>query len=110
MLVAGLSLPDIEVKSLFYADDLVLLSPTEQELQQQLDIVEKYCQNWALVVNMKTNNIMIFQKRPRCQENKHQFTINKHVIEHCMSYTYLGMTITASGSFNMAVNALKEKA
>ena len=27
-----------------------------------------------------------------------------------MSYTYLGITITASGSFNMAVNALKEKA
>ena len=40
---AGLSLLDREVKSLFYADDLVLLSPTEQVLQQQLDIVEKYC-------------------------------------------------------------------
>ena len=44
---------DREVKSLFYTDDLVLLSPTEQELQQQLDIVEKYCQHWALAVNMK---------------------------------------------------------
>ena len=53
---------------------------------------------------------MIFQKHPRCQESKHQITINNHVIEHSMSYTYLGITITASGSFNMAVNALKEKA
>ena len=35
----GLSLLDREVKSLFYADDLVLLSPSEQALQQQLDIV-----------------------------------------------------------------------
>ena len=41
----GLSLLNREVKSLFYADDLVLLSPSEQGLQQQLDIVEKYCQN-----------------------------------------------------------------
>ena len=88
--------------------DLVLLSPTEQGLQQQLDIVEKYCQNWALAVNVKKTNVLIFQKRPRYQENKHQFTINKHVIEHSMSYTYLGITITASGSFNMAVNALKK--
>ena len=40
----GLSLLNREVKSLFYADDLVLLSPTEQGLQQQLNIVEKYCQ------------------------------------------------------------------
>jgi len=106
----GLTLLDREVKSLFYADDLVLLSPTKQGLQQQLDIVEKYCQNWALAVNMKKTNIMIFQKRPRCQENKHQFTINNDVIEHSMSYTYLGITISASGSFNMAVNELKEKA
>ena len=105
----GLSLLDREVKSLFYADDLVLLPPTEQGPQQQLDIVKKFCQNWALAVNVKKTNI-IFQKRPRCQENKHQFTINNHVIEHSRSYTYLGITITASGSFNMAVNALKEKA
>ena len=100
---AGLSLLDREVKSLFYADDLILLSSTEQGPQQQLDIVEKFCQNWALAITMKKTNIMIFQKRPRCQENKHQFTINLHVIEHSMSNTYLGMTITASGSFNMAV-------
>ena len=71
--VPGLSLLDREVRSLFYADDLVLLSPTEQGLQKQLDIVEKYCQNWALAVNMKKTNIIIFQKRPRCQKNKHQF-------------------------------------
>ncbi|KAJ4925143.1 hypothetical protein JOQ06_017880, partial [Pogonophryne albipinna] len=39
---------DREVKCLLYADDLVLLSPTEQGLQQQLDIVDQYCKNWAL--------------------------------------------------------------
>ena len=93
-----------------FSDYLVLLSPTEQGLQQQLDILEKYCQNWALAVNMKKTNVIIFQKCPRCQENKHQFTINSHITEHRMSYPYLGITTTASGSFNMAVNALKEKA
>nr|WPH61295.1 reverse transcriptase [Somniosus microcephalus] len=106
----GLRLLDGEVKSLFYADDLVLLSPTEQGLQQQLDLLDKYCQNWALTVNLKKTNIMIFQKRPRCQENKYQFTLSDTTIGHTMSYTYLGLTITASGSFSIAVNALKEKA
>ena len=53
----GLSLLHKEVRYLFYADDLVLLSPTEQGLRQQLDIVEKYCQNLALAVNMKKTNI-----------------------------------------------------
>ena len=105
----GLSLLDREVKSLFYADDLVLLSLTEQGLQQQLDIEEKYCQRWALAVNMKKTNVMIFQKHPRCQGNKPQFTINNHITEHNMSYTYLGISIAASGSFDVAVNVLKKR-
>ena len=109
-LAPGLSLLDKDVTSLFYTDDLVLLSPTEEGKQQQLDMVENYCQKWALAVNMKKTNVTIFQKHPRCQENKYQFTIHNHIIEHSVSYTYLGITITASGSFNMAVNALKEKA
>ena len=93
-----------------HVDDLVLLSPAEQGLQQQLDMVEQFCQNWALAVNMKKTNVMIFQKRPRCQENKHQFTISNHVTEHSMSYTDLGtITITASGSSNMAEMHWKKK-
>ena len=43
----GLTL-NMEVTFLFYADDLVLLSPTAQGLQQHLDLLEQYCQNWAL--------------------------------------------------------------
>ncbi|XP_064159280.1 scavenger receptor cysteine-rich domain-containing group B protein-like [Anguilla rostrata] len=38
----------MEIKFLLYADDLVLLSPTEQGLQRHLDLLEQYCQNWAL--------------------------------------------------------------
>jgi hypothetical protein len=53
---------------------------------------------------------MIFQKKPGYQRNKYMFTLGSTVLEHTMKYTYLGLDITASGSFNMAVNALKEKA
>lgn len=73
-------------------------------------MLDEYCQNWALAVNLKKTNIMIFQKRPRCQEDKYKFTLNGIVIEHTMSYTYLGLTVSASGNFNMAVNVLKGKA
>ena len=45
-----LTLNNKEVKFLLCADDLVLLSPT-QGLQQHLDLLEQYCQNWALTVN-----------------------------------------------------------
>ena len=106
----GLNLQNTEVKFLLFADDLMLLSPSEQGLQQHLDLLAKFCQNWALTVNQTKTKIMIFQKKPRCQKNKYMFTLGCTILEHTMKYTYLGLDITASGSFNMAVNALKEKA
>ncbi len=106
----GLTLQDKNIKILLYADDLVLLSSTPQGLQQHLDLLENYCQNWALAVNLKKTNIMVFQKKPRCQEHRYQFSLGSTALEHTMQYTYLGLIITASGSFSTAVNALKDKA
>ena len=69
----GLTLPDTEIKCLFYADDLVILSPTKEGLQQNLDLLHQYCQNWALSVNMKKTKIITFQKRSRMQRNEPTF-------------------------------------
>ena len=57
----------------------------------------------------KKTKILIFQKKPRCQKHKYKFTLNNTLIENTKNDTYLGLTISASGNFNMAVNALKEK-
>ena len=54
----GLPLHDTEIKSLFYADDLVLMSPTKEGLQQQLVLLEAYCQNWAMEVNTKKKKVI----------------------------------------------------
>ena len=59
----GLNLQGKEIKFLMYADDLVLLSPTEHRLQQNLSLLETYCQNWAMNINLEKNKIMVFQKK-----------------------------------------------
>ena len=63
----GVNLHNSEVKCLLFADDLCLLSPTAHGLQQSLDLLEHYCQTWALAVNPKNTKIMIFQRRSRSQ-------------------------------------------
>ena len=57
----GIPLLDTEVKCLLFADDLVLLSPTKEGLQQHLDLLHRFCQNWALKVNLKR---LKFEKEP----------------------------------------------
>ena len=108
--VPGLTLHNTEIKFLLYADDLILLSPTKEGLQQSLDLLDRYCQTWALAVNLKKTKSMVFQKRPRCLGNTLHFKIGTHKIENCLEYNYLGLKISPTGSFNPAVDELREKA
>ncbi len=67
--IPGLALHDSEVKCLLYADDLVLLSPTAEGLQHSLALLEQYCEEWALTVNLDKTRVMVFQKKARSQGN-----------------------------------------
>ena len=104
----GIQLADTEVKCLLFADDLVLLSPTKEGLQQHLDLLHKFSQTWALTVNLAKTKIMIFQKRQNHQNQ--QFFLNTTALEHTKNYTYLGLNISSTGNFNKAANDLREKA
>lgn len=53
---------------------------------------------------------MVFQKKARSQGHKHQFLYKGQVLQHSSSYSYLGIDISASGRFGLAVKTLAEKA
>ncbi len=106
----SLALNNKEVKFLLYVDDLVLLSPTQHGLQQHLDLLKQHCQNWALTVNLNKSKMMVFQKKPRSQETKYQFKLVNIYLDHTLNYNHLGLKISASGNFGLAVNAQKQKA
>jgi hypothetical protein len=86
-----LTLHDTHTKCMLYPDNLILLSPTEQRLQQSLSLVEQYCQRWVLIVNLEKTSIMIFQKKARSQWNQYQFTYSGTTLKHSSSYNYLGL-------------------
>ena len=94
--VPGLTLQGSEVRCLLYVDDLVLLSRTPEGLQQSLSLLEQYCHDWALTVNLDKTRVMVFQKKARSQGHKHQFLYKGQVLQHSSSYSYLGIDISAS--------------
>ncbi len=89
-----LTLNNQEVQFLLYTDDLGFLSPTQQGLQQHLDLLKQYCHNWALTVSFNKSKIMIFQKKPRYQETKYQFKLENIHQDHTLYYDYLGLKIS----------------
>ncbi len=45
-----------------------LMSPTAEGLQHSLALLEQYCEEWALTVNLDKTRVMVFQKKASLRE------------------------------------------
>ena len=71
-----------KLNSLFYADDLIILSRSKLGLQNCLNKLSSYCNTWMLKINPKKTKIMVFQKgTKKCD---YVFHIGNEMIDmHC---------------------------
>ena len=92
-----------------YADDLVLLSENEADMQFLLHIVEIWCAKWRLEVNLSKTNIM-HVRNPRRNRSIFMFIFNKRCVEYCTTYKYLGVTLNEFLNFNFTANCQSESA
>jgi len=97
------------INCLSWADDLALISLSKQGLQQCINTLQTYCDNWKLTVNVSKTKVLIFSKGNTKKISK-EFFIYDSEIEVTDSYTYLGIPFTSSGKFKTARKFLKTKA
>ena len=103
------TLNNIQLSCLLYADDLVLISQSPSGLQNCLDKLSIYCKEWHLTVNLDKTKVMVFNRNGR-KLTKDVFKFNDELIEFCTEYKYLGILFKPSGIFTGAVNLLCKKA
>jgi hypothetical protein len=82
---------NIIIKYLLYADDLVLLAHSPQELQRSITALEIYADQNELTVNAAKTKCLIFF-RGYCP--KSSFFYKGTEIECCKRFTYLGVVLT----------------
>ena len=86
----GVLVGDKKIPLLLYADDIVLLGDTEQDLQDMLDIAEEWTRVWGLAVNVDKTNVVHF--RPVCvPRSMTQFKIGEKLVQVVDRYKYLGL-------------------
>ena len=91
-----------------YADDLLLISSSAEGLQQSLNRLSKYCQEWLLNINPSKMKAIIFQKKSRKSIiDKYKFLLIIKILK--LLITYLGVDFSANGSFTNHKEKLKEK-
>ncbi|KAI5738073.1 hypothetical protein M8J77_002623 [Diaphorina citri] len=84
--------------ALMYADDLVLLAESDEEMQNMLNVFHRYCQEKQLIVNVDKTKIMIFRRKGRVSK-KYKFTMGRDTLEIVSQYIYLGVLFTAQACF-----------
>ena len=94
---------------LLYADDLILISTSQDGLNKCLSQLEKFCDTWQLEVNLEKSKIIIFIPAGRLVTGTN-FFYRETKMEIVKSYCYLGIEFMCSGSFRTARNNLSEKA
>ena len=59
---AGITLEQISIYLLMFADDAVIFSETVEGLQTSIDNLRQYCDKWNLTVNISKTKIVVFRK------------------------------------------------
>ena len=88
---------------LLWADDLILMSDSEEGLQKQLDNLFRYCSDWQLIVNTLKTKCMVFNQMNKVVD----FYFNNTQIEKVDKYKYVGVIFSSIGPvFNLNVESL----
>ena len=96
------------LKILKYADDIVLVSNSIEGLQNHVDKLYDFCNQWKMTVNLMKTKILVCRGGGPLSMNEHWFWGDKR-IEICTSYKYLGINFTAGGITNHALECLADQ-
>ena len=97
------------INILMYADDLVMLSQSEDQLQKNMSLLNAYCANWNLEINTKKTKTMVFNRGNKLCKTR--IFLNNKLIECVKEFKYLGYYVSSKHySFLKTISDLKTKA
>ena len=102
-----LALGNTQICILLYADDIILTSENEQNLQKMLDHVGNWCNKWQMKVNIDKRKIIPFRNK-RKPITKYDFQINNCKIILTGNYRYLGVIFDEYLTFELCARTLAE--
>ena len=95
-----IKLGSLDLSSLSWADDLILLSLSKDGLQSCLNKLEKYCKTWGLEINLKKTFCMVLSKGIKvCSP----LMMNGTQLKFVKNVNYLGFNVSCNGNFQSII-------
>jgi len=66
----GNLLQDLRLIVLLFADDMVVIGETPEDLQLSLNRLQDYCNTWSLEVNISKTKVVVFRNRGNKRANE----------------------------------------
>lgn len=96
-----------KVSNLLYADDVVLLAETEQDLQEMLNVTNSWCNKWRMEVNLTKTNILHIRKKSQ-PRSTFRFKLGEQIVKYCEEYKYLGITLNEYLDYKFSTDILSD--
>ena len=99
-----------KLSHLAFADDLAMFSLSKAGLQQCLNNLLIYCNNWGLEVSIKKTKVLVVNKSSKGASIPKEacFYYNNKLIETVNKFTYLGTLVTSNGSTGSRLHGKEE--
>ena len=91
-----------------YADDLKILSNNKQDLQNTLNVIQKWAKDWDFLIQPVKSEHIFFSTKPISSDS--QFFINEKPIPHCNTVKDLGITLSSNFKWSAHISKLASKA
>ena len=87
--IEGISINEMNVNALLYADDIVLIAKNDKDLELLLQIAANFADKWSLSFNEKKSQVLVMGKRL----SPKMWQLGNKYIQETNSYKYLGVYI-----------------
>ena len=102
---SGIWAGDFFLCSLFYADDLALISDSEEKLQEMISTLYTWCRKWRMRVNVTKTKIVHFRVKSQTKST-YKFMYGTDEIEIVDKYKYLGIILDEYLDFDTTSSVL----
>ena len=101
---------DIQICSLLYVDDLILIAMDENDLKLQMDLLGKYAAKYSMEINPKKTKVMTCDDKSWKSADCLFGYIGPNKIYTTDQYKYLGVIFDNKMSFRNHIKMIAEKA
>jgi hypothetical protein len=109
MLNKGIPIGDHNLSILLYADDIVIMSDCEENLQIMLNTIYNWSYRNMIKFNEKKSNVIHFRKQ-RYDRSSSSFTLGDKTLNIVKEYKYLGIILNEFHDYNVTAKVLSDAA